>query len=244
MKGHIHSLLMLCAVIIATSAMSQSFQLSDTSGILPNGSDVYVSGDTSISNTLTKGLTLRNISGGDVSVIVRKIIVNSIQGSINSFCFGTNCYPSTAYTSDTVGIVSGFFTDFSGDYKPNGHTGESIIRYVFFNVYNKTDSVGITVHYNATPAGINKAVATKTEISNPYPNPAGYYTSINYNFPLSTIKAKFVLRDVLGSKVKEMNIYETEGKLTLNTSDIKEGVYFYSFIIDDKLILTKKLIVR
>lgn len=131
MKKHFHSLIVLCAVIITSSAMSQSLQISYNSGTIPNGTIFHVWGD-----TLT----------------------------------GT--------------------------------------------------------------------------ISNPYPNPAINYTSFNYSFPKNTLHAQFVLRDILGSPVKEIDIGNREGKLLVNTSDIKSGIYFYSFYVDDKLILTKKLIVR
>jgi hypothetical protein len=248
MKRYIHSLLTLCAVIIATSAMPQSLQIFDKSGnYLPNDTNIYIWGDSSYSTTMGVKFDVKNISCCSVSMKVKKIETSLLPGTSNTFCFNGHCYFSSVYVSpDPPATIAIGATDtsFSGDYRPKGHLGESIITYVFFNVNNVNDSAGVVVHFNATPTVINETVIAKAEVSNPYPNPAINYTSFKYRFPENTIHAQFILRDILGFPVKEIEIDNPEGKLLINTTDIKSGIYFYSFYVDDKLILTKKLIVR
>lgn len=252
MKKYIHSLIALCAFIITSSAMSQSLQIYHNSGAIPNGTYIYIWGDTACSSVIVAEFDVANISAVSVSIKVKKIENTMLPGFLcdytsSTFCFNGNCYPSFVYVSPDppAAIAPGAMdTTFSGDYKPKGHLGESIITYVFFNTADTNDSAWVVVHFNATPLVINEPAITKAEVSNPYPNPAINYTSFKYSFPGTTIHAQFVLRDILGSPVKEIEIDNTEGKLLVNTTDIKSGIYFYSFYVNDKLILTKKLVIR
>jgi len=246
MKKHFHSLIILCAVIITNSAMSQSLQISYNSGTIPNGTIFHVWGDTLTGTLMSIGIDVKNISSGTVTIKSKKIENSLIPETSCNMCFAGQCFLSTVFISTTSStlVPNTLDTTFSGDYWPKGHLGESIITFVFFNVDNEDDSAWVVVHFNGTPAGISENTLSKINISNPYPNPAINYTSFKYGFPENTVHAQFVLRDILGFPVKEIEINNPEGKLLVNTTDIKSGIYFYSFYVDDKLILTKKLIVR
>ena len=246
MKKYLHTLIALCVVIITSSATSQSLQIFDKSeNYLPNDTNIYVWGDSSYATVMSVKFNVKNISAASVSFKVKKIIVDTISGSENYFCFGIHCSLSSVYVSPDVATVApgAMDTTFSGDYRPKGHRGESVITYVFFNIANSDDSAWVVVHFNATPSVINESTLLKAEVSNPYPNPAINYTSFNYSFPENTIHAQFILRNILGYPIKEIEIDNPKGKLLINTTDIKSGIYFYSFFVDDNLILTKKLIV-
>ena len=73
MKKHLHSFIVFCATIFATSAMSQNLQLSDDSGILSNGSDIYVVGDSAYGTIMEKKISVKNISSSTISVKVKKM---------------------------------------------------------------------------------------------------------------------------------------------------------------------------
>ena len=244
MKIFLQVLTFFCSGLIASLAMSQSIQLSDGTGILPNGKDIYIWGDTSI-GTATHGIHIKNISTNTINVKCKKIEDSLISGTICTMCFGINCYASGTYITpkqDTL-IPNATDTTFSGHYNPKGHLGESIVIFVFFNVANVNDSAWLVVHFNATAVGVNNLFAMNTEISNPYPNPATNFTSINYTLPNTMDKAMFVLTNITGSEVKKIEI-TNKGKLNINSGDLNNGVYFCSFFINDKLIQTKKLIIQ
>ena len=230
----------------AISAIIQGLQIYDKSGnALLNGTDTVISGDSSYSTIMVVEFGVKNISTASMSVKAKKIVIDTVPGSTNTFCFDSSCFGRDTYVSTTTAIIAPGVEDtsFSADYRPRGHLGESIMMYVFFNVDDPSDSAWVIVHFKAIYNGIDDEIAAKTEISDPYPNPAIHHTTFNYNFPDNT-HARFVLRDILGSDIKEMEIHNSEGKLLVNTSDLKSGIYFYSFFVDDELVLTKKLIVR
>ncbi len=238
-------IIILYAGIPANSLMGQNLQLMNGSGNIPNGTTFHIWGDTGTAMSIV-GIHIKNISSGSVTIKAKKIENSLIPGAKCSICFAGSCEFSTTYISSNSSTILPDSVDnsFSGDYSPKGHLGESIITFVFFNINNLNDSAWIVVHFNGSSVGINESVLSKIDISNSYPNPAANYTSFNYSFPVNTLSAKFVLYDLTGFKVNETEIYDKEGKLIINTSQFKDGIYFYNFYVNDKMVLTKKLIVR
>ena len=246
MKKLYYFLFIFCAAIFTSSVMSQSLQLSDESGNVANGTIFYVWGDTITGTLMTKAVYVQNTSSGTIEVKTKKIENSLIPGTSCNICFAGQCYLSTVFTSLNSAVLSSNTTDTTAtiDYKPKGHLGESIVTLVFFDVSNPDDSSWVFVHFNGTPAGIADNNMPKNFISNAYPNPAVNYTSFDYSFAQGTTSAKFVLSDILGSKVKEEVLNNLSGTLLLNTSEIEGGLYFYSFYENDRLILTKKIIIK
>jgi hypothetical protein len=56
--------------------------------------------------------------------------------------------------------------------------------------------------------------------------------------------AKLIIRNLLGTVVRDVDINSKSGKLSLNTSDLADGVYFYSVIVNGNPQFTKKLVIR
>lgn len=82
------------------------------------------------------------------------------------------------------------------------------------------------------------------EFSNPYPNPANEKTGINFQLPSPNSEARVMLRNLLGSVVKEITVRGIENKFFINTSDLNNGLYFYSVMFENRILFTKKLIVK
>jgi hypothetical protein len=240
------SFLILGAFIFTSNVMSQSLQLSDVSGSVANGTDFYVWGDTITGTLMSQKIGVKNISAASVTVKTKKIETSLIPGTSCNMCFAGQCFLSSVFISNTQATLAPNDTNNTGsiEYKPKGHLGESIVTYVFFDIGNPNDSAWVVVHFNGTPAGISENMISKTEISNPYPNPAVDHTTFNYSFAQNTTSAKFVLCDLLGSKVIETEINDLNGVLNVNTSNLNGGIYFYSFYADNKMVLTRKLVVK
>lgn len=77
-----------------------------------------------------------------------------------------------------------------------------------------------------------------------YPNPSNVEMSIDYSIPSDVEEARFVIYNLLGRTVKEIAIGEYIGSLTVNTSGMSEGIYFYSFLINREPATTHKLIIK
>ncbi len=178
-------------------------------------------------------------------VKVKKVERSLINGTLNYFCWGL-CYATTVYVSpDPVNIPAGTTnnTDFSGHYSPLDSIGFSIIRYVFFDQNNPADTVCVNVQYDTRQLGIDNTLLKNKNSISAYPNPADNFTSFVYNLAQGT-SASVLIRNILGSVVKEINLNNPEGKITINTNDLNDGIYFYSLIENGLSKSTRKLIVK
>ncbi len=107
---------------------------------------------------------------------------------------------------------------------------------------NRYENSNTDISTNNISTSFPKPTLSDIEFSNPYPNPVTTQTKINYFIPFSYNNATIVIRNIIGTTMKEYQILYQEGKITLDFSDFDEGIYFYSLIIDENIFLTKKII--
>ena len=230
-------------MFLGSFAVAQSLSLSHSGNTINNGDTVMVS-DPDANATLDIHLTIQNISSSTINIKAKKTEISLITGSINFFCDWNTCYPPNSYVS-LVGLdltAGNTNSAFIGDYLPSGNPGESIIMYTFFNTDDATDSIAVIVKFIAGVVGIDDAKPS-VEISNLFPNPATNKVSVKYNLNGAN-NAQLEIRNVLGSLVKKVSINESNGLLNVDVSDLTNGVYFYSFIVNNEIIKSKKLIIQ
>jgi hypothetical protein len=226
---------------VGMSVFAQNLTLSDGAHSIANGDTVTVAGD--VVSTLFCHINVINNAGVSLSVKCKRTNIIVVPGSSNSFCWGGSCWDTSYYTSpDATVIAAGATaTEFSGDYKANGHSGISVVRYRFYDMNNISDSVMFYGKFDAT-IGINEAdLITFSDI---YPNPADNSSFIDYSISSAFSNAQAKVIDLLGNEVLLVPVYERNGKIRINTSNLTSGIYFYSMTIDGKAMFTKKLIVR
>ena len=231
-------------LFLTNVSFSQNLVAFDSQGNIPNGGSIDVFG-MSNESVIYSYVSIVNLSASVNSVRVIRHNISIISGTSNTFCWG-QCYDPSDDTSDqTIHVAAGDTSDlFSGEYSPQMHPGTSVIRYLFYNVNDVTDTLSVTINYIAEPMGIISSKTGNNEISNAYPNPAYDNTTIKYTFPKNTTDARLLIRDCLGVILKEQSLQSPSGKITVNLSDLKEGIYFYSVIVDNSVLCTRKLVVK
>lgn len=237
-------LLILSVTLFTVTLYAQTFHILDGSKNNVSDGQFTVNGDV---NTIIKAqLYVVNSSGVTAQFRVKKADVSVLPGTSNTFCFNDQCYPPTSNEStSSLTLQAGDTTSpsgYYGEFTPGTITGQAIVRYTVINAADVTDSTHVTVTYNIQPASIFKPEFSRVEFSNPYPNPVTVNTRINYNIPFSYVSATLVIRNIIGTNVKEVEIGAPQGKLNLDLSDLNEGIYFYSLVIDGHIALTRKLI--
>ncbi len=234
----------LSILLFTTTVYAQSFKvLNDKKEDVSNGA-FTVTG--AINTTIKAQIYIVNSTGDTLSYKVKKEEINVLSGTTNTFCFNNQCYPPFVFESPTaLNILPGDTSkpaDLYGEYSPNDVVGTSVIRYTIFNANDTTDYTTVEVTYNAETTSYHEPIYTKAELSNPFPNPATNYTKFNYHFPFEFNNARLELRNIIGSVVKEVAINDRQGTFVLELDDVNDGVYFYTLIIDSRVILTRKLI--
>ena len=82
------------------------------------------------------------------------------------------------------------------------------------------------------------------EFSNAYPMPASDVVNFDYSFNSDVNSAMVAVYNMMGQEVLRSDISGMSGKHSLNVSDLADGVYFYSLIVNGKTEKSNKLIIR
>ena len=195
--------------------------------------------------------TVANESSMDISVNAFRYENNCTAGSGEYFCWtlclgteecGTSFVRSNPFP-EVIVANSISSTKLLTDFKPSinsdedGLEGTASYTYVLFDVENPNDSSFVTLVYTIDyTVGVNEI--NETAISNIYPNPA--QSSIQFNLSANIALAQFEIYSMVGQKVKQVNIENAQGLVTIDINELVPGVYFLS---EKNSALTRKFIV-
>ncbi len=215
-------------------------------------------GDDLLSNTSVLNLTahpdsgvmvldeigVKNTSVNPLMIVCAREIIELVPGSVNSFCWGL-CYPPNVDTASlNIKIESGDMSmEFQGDHDPAGTVGVSTVKYTFYELGNADNKAQFTVNYNASDelaVGEDKV----PEVTRAYPNPANEYVKFDYQSVNTGKQVRLVIYNLLGKMVQDIAITDNMGSLKVNTSDLTEGIYFYSLLVNNESTTTHKLIIK
>ncbi len=187
---------------------------------------------------------VKNISIAAIDVKCVRTNIDTVAGSENALCWVV-CYPAEVDTSVYSLIIEPQDTNYSffGHYYPFGFEGITRVKYTFYDVNNIEDQVTFFANYDATGASGVDDINTNVVLSNAYPNPANKLVNFDYDMK-GLNKGKVVIYNLLGSVVKDIEIPENYGSLKLNTFDLVEGIYFYSLLVNNEAVSTRKLIIK
>jgi len=243
MKKIVFSLIVLSSSVLA---FGQSFVVMDSNEVVVSNSIVDIVLNPSSTNTTE--ILVNNTSGIDKSVRVLRTVLNIDALDLTQYCWGGLCYGASTNLSnlflnivseDTVAFVDG---GFHAVFNSGPECLTRLVHYRFFDSINNNDSTGVTLRYICT-VGINENTNENVRLSDVYPNPVNAISSINYKFDNSFGTAKIVFYNVLGKEVKQIALTAKEGTEKIMKGEFEEGIFFYSVVVDNKTIATKKFVV-
>jgi len=225
---------------------ADTLELYDTLGNIINNQTIRITGSDPAVEALVGYIWLKNTTTTEMQhVFVRRALNQEVENTTNSFCFGIQCYPpwiNESAVADTVkvGIID---KSFYADYYPDGHGGLTSITYEFFDnlTFSNPVSAKTTIEFLISATGVNE---DKLVFKGPFPNPASQNTSFEYNLPASHNNAQLIIRNMLGVEVDNLLLENRTGKKSINVSAYPSGIYFYTFIVDGKVVQSKKMIVK
>ena len=217
-----------------TSTIAQSLGIPD--GVF------YISGPFT-TNRLESHLAVENTTNNPINVLVRCDKSDMVFGQQTYYCW-FQCYDTTVtYMAEPL-TIQGRTTDtlsFHSYLYPLSTPGTSNIRYTFSDQNNPSDSISATIVYDVLNTGVDE-IENNGSLATASPNPANNMTGIGYNLP-SLHNPHLVIYNMLGSKVKDIEITSKQSLLFVSTSELESGIYVYSLINNGKPVATKKLIV-
>lgn len=189
-------------------------------------------------------LDVKNISTVSMQVLCIRTIIENVDSTFNSFCWGV-CYPPSIDTSSLSVTIPSQSTsyEFIGDHDPSGIIGKVKVKYSFYDIHSLQSQTSVFVNYDHTSIGGVGEKPGNVYVSGAYPNPANNLVSLDYDLTGSR-NAKILIYNLLGTLLEEIDVTDSHGKITLNTSDYNEGLYFYSLKVNNEIIKTRKLVIR
>jgi len=167
----------------------------------------------------------------------------------NMICFAGMCFaPFTMVSPLTLPLNAGA-TDsgFAAHYTYFGNIDCcSEIRYTFYDTANVSDSVTIRVVWqygtNNCAAVVNELADNKAKISKAYPNPTSNNVYFDYQFE-NILNAELQIYNIYGALVNRYDLNNMNGKISVNTTEMNSGIYFYSFISEEGILSSGKFAV-
>ncbi len=183
----------------------------------------------------------------------KEYILKAVRGNIGSsqnvkICIGEQCFDSKKDFSKIKLSLSGgeLLTDLYLEFfLGNSETKGSFDLY-FVNTGNQRDFFTIESLYNVHSKTKEELESVHKDItmSPVYPNPSQRIANIDYLIKNPSAKAKISINSFIGNPVTEYILDPNQKTLSINVSDFNPGVYFYTLFVDNKNIVTKKLVVK
>jgi hypothetical protein len=228
--------------VCALGAYAQSsLQILDANNVDVTGTTVQVYMVPGAS--YTGNFNVKNTTSSNMTAKARKEESSMATGASSSICFGGVCYGPATYMTSCKPDMAMQTALFTADFNYGTTMNLSTVRYVIYDCANTADSVSFNIVYNASPAGIQN-YAANCSISEPYPNPAS--AALNFDYKLGNMpgNASIVVFNLLGSRVKTVDLSEANGTVRLDVADLEAGMYFYTLQLNGKATVSRKFIIK
>ncbi len=188
--------------------------------------------------------------------IVGKVCDNGLEIGF-SFCTGSQCYPSfpdKQYTTPDTLVIGSLQTlpdpNIPSSYGITSDYGiceeacdELTVNYKIYPVgAASNDTTRITLKYSCSN-GIKEEKLALGSLSEAYPNPTNNEFALSYKINTAA-ESEVVIFDVCGKRIQETKLVDKAGTVKISTSQFVPGIYFYSLIVNNQTVTTKKLIVQ
>lgn len=241
MKKHIFFIALLS---LALGLKAQTFQFTHNGNVIND--TIYL--DISSGDERTDFFHITNLSATTKEVRVYMEKIAMATGSELLMCVPPECSADTISASTITLLPNVEFTDFDFLYFYE-NTMTSVIKVHLINPVTEPE-IGslqsfVVVYKNLLSLDKPVKQSNRTTSLEVYPNPANYNTTINYTLASNYSSGKIIIRNMIGQELKSIPISGgSSAKQVVSTSDLPNGVYFYSIVGDGKTISTKKLIVK
>lgn len=114
----------------------------------------------------------------------------------------------------------------------------------FANLNNARDIFQVEAIYEVYNPTEDETNHKDISLGSVYPNPSNRIAQIDYSYKNPNAKAKISINSFIGNPIVEYELDPTQKTLMINVADLNPGVYFYTLFVDNKNIVTKKLVVK
>lgn len=234
--------LILLAVIGCISAQTLQFELDGT--VFTDGETIVCTNDEYGYGEYIQHMQIRNLTTGDIGVIVEKEVVESLEGTMNWFCWGMCFSPDVFISPAAVPVVANSLNTDDLSFHMMFEEpvfGAAVMRYSAYDERHPEERVSILVKFHKSGASVDET--NSCTFSHAYPNPASSVVRFNYELS-STESAVASIYNLLGQEVMKQELNGIHGQLSFSVADLQEGIYFCNLMVNGRTVKTEKFIVK
>ena len=233
--------LMFLAVIGWVSAQSLRFEWNGHA--YSEGETIECTNDEYGYGEYIQHMQLKNLTSGDLNVIVEKEVVEDLEGTMNWFCWGL-CLSPDSYVSSAVLVPANSLNTDDLSY----HTmfeepvfGKVMMKYSAYDENHPDNRVTINVVFKKSGVGVRETTAVR--FGQAYPNPASSVVNFDYSLSVND-NASISVYNLLGQEVKSQAVNYLQGRLSISVSDLNDGIYFCNLFVNGRAVKTEKFVVK
>lgn len=181
----------------------------------------------------------------------KEYILKFLRGNIGSsqnikLCVADKCYdPRKELSKIKLNLQPGeLFTDLYIEFDLGIAELRGNFDLHFVNPNNNRDMFLIEAVYEVFNPSLDETSHKDISLGSVFPNPSTSTAQIEYEFKNPNATAKITLNSFIGNPVAEFQLDPLQKSLMINVADLNPGVYFYTLFVDNKNIVTKKLVVK
>lgn len=208
--------------------------------------DLQFSGD--LGSSQRKSIILQNESNQPKTYLLKNLRGNVGSSQKVRICLGEQCFdPKKDLAKIKISLDPGeIMTDLYLEFQMGIVETMGSFDLFFVNVENIRETFMVEARYSVSnpDTKIDEFDYKDIKLSDVYPNPSSRIAQLDYQFNNPRVKAKITINSFIGNPIAEYELDPERSTLSINVSEFKEGIYFYTLFLDNKNIVTKKLQIK
>lgn len=234
----------LVLLVMAGFVSAQSLQFELDGHVFADGETIECTNDEYGIGEYIQHMQIRNLTSGEIPVIVEKEILEDLEGTLNFFCWGSCFDPEVFVSPRPVAVAANSVT---GEQDLSFHVmfdegvfGKVKMRFYAYSAEQSTDRISIDVVFTKSDVGVAEHSRPMT-MGKAYPNPASSLVHFDYNFNGSLTA---VVYNLLGQEVLRQDLNANDGQMALSVANLQEGIYFCTMMVNGQARVTEKFVVK
>lgn len=208
--------------------------------------DLQFSGD--LGSSQRKSIILQNESSQSKTYLLKNLRGNVGSSQKVKICIGEQCFdPKRDLAKIKISLKPGeIMTDLYLEFEMGIVETMGSFDLFFVNAENIRETFMVEARYSVSNPNtkIDEFDYKDIKLSDVYPNPSSRIAQLDYQFKNPRVKAKITINSFIGNPIAEYELDPERSTLSINVSEFKEGIYFYTLFLDNKNIVTKKLQIK
>lgn len=233
--------LILMAFIGYVSAQSLQFEWNGNA--FNDGDAVECTNDEYGYGEYIEHMQIRNLGSEELNILVEKEVLETLEGTMNFFCWGSCFGPDVMVSPRPVTLAGNSVT---GEQDLSFHAmfdegvfGYVVVKYYAYDERTPDERVSIIVKFHKSGAGIENV--RPMEMGKAFPNPASSMVHFNYSFD-GNLTA--VVYNLLGQEVIRQDLDANSGQMNISVADLQDGIYFCTMMVNGRAMGTQKFVVK